>query len=364
MDDPNSTSFSLKFDDNLLTDLSNYTGYDYDNSFEVNSKAFACLMEPMDQVVHIFMCSFYTVIFLLALPGNLIVGLVIGSSKQALSTSDLFLFHLAVADILLALTLPISAASLIHGWVFGNFMCKLVSVVQEVNFYSSILFLVCISVDRYLVIVHAMEARKEDRRLWSWVMCGVVWAAGILLALPVGFNEVGSFRGLDHMTCAESFDPKEAPLWRLSTRLLRHTLGFLLPLVIMLACYGITVARLLRTRGFQKQRAMRVIVAVVLAFLLCWMPYHISMIADTLMRFHLVNYGCKARLAVDRAMFSTQSLGLLHCCINPVLYAFIGEKFRKNLLQLICRKKGLEHGSGSRISRSTSQTSEASSPVM
>ncbi|KAJ8349623.1 hypothetical protein SKAU_G00247530 [Synaphobranchus kaupii] len=310
------------------------------------------------------MCAFYILIFLMALPGNLLVGLVIRSCKTSLSPSDIYLLHLAVADTLLALSLPFWATSLLQGWVFGDAMCKLVSLVQEVNFYSSILFLVCISVDRYLVIVRAMETRKERRKLCSWAMCAAVWVAGCVLSLPVLYSEAFVPDGQTRTVCLENADPESARALRLATRLVRHMLGFLLPLAVMLACYSVTLARLLRTRGFQKQRAMRVIVAVVVAFLLCWTPYHLSVMADTLMRARLVEFGCGARRSVDHALFATQSLGLLHCCINPVLYAFIGEKFRRNLLHLCRRKSALERGSGSRYSRSTSHTSDANSPVM
>ena len=142
---------------------------------------------------------------------------------------------------------------------------------------------------------------------------------------------------------------------------MRHLLGFLLPLAVMLTCYSITIARLLRTRGFQRQKAMRVIVAVVVAFLLCWTPFHMATIVDTLMRAKLMENNCTKRNIVDVAMFATQSLGLLHCCVNPVLYAFVGEKFRNRFLRMLYRSGMLERGSVSRSTRSSSQSSEAMS---
>ncbi|KAJ8253072.1 hypothetical protein GJAV_G00208800 [Gymnothorax javanicus] len=333
-------------------------------NYEVDETTLTCALSSLHPAVHAVMCAFYVFIFLMALPGNLLVGLVIRSCKQSLSPSDVYLLHLAVADSLLALTVPFWATSLVRGWVFGNFMCKLVSLMQEVNFYSSILFLVCISVDRYLAIVHTMETRKERRRLWSWAVCTAVWVAGVILSLPVLSKEAFVRDGETQAVCEENSDPGNAYVLRLVTRVLQHTLGFLLPLTVMTGCYGVTIARLLRTRGFQKQRAMRIIVVVVAAFLLCWMPYHLSMMADTLMRARLVDFRCRARQMVDRALFFTQSLGFLHCCVNPVLYAFIGEKFRRNLMHLLRRRSTLERGTSSRYSRSTSNTSDACSPVM
>ncbi|XP_037344835.2 C-X-C chemokine receptor type 2-like isoform X2 [Pungitius pungitius] len=307
---------------------------------------------------------FYVLIFLLAIPGNLLVGVVIGLSKQPLPPSDLYLLHLAVADLLLAVTLPFWATSVTRGWVFGDAACKVVTVLQELSFYSSILFLTCISMDRYMVIVRAMEARRANRRRVSWALCAAVWAVGALLSTPGLLNSALPSGTSNQTTCRGQYEQGSADEWRLAIRMLRHTLGFLAPLAVMLPCYGVTVRRLLRVRGgFQRQRAMRVIVCVVAAFLLCWTPYHVAVMADTFFRAKIVPYKCPARMAVDRAMLATQSLGLLHSCVNPVLYAFVGEKFRRRLGHIV-RKTGLaERTSVARGSRS-SMSSEITSTVM
>ncbi|XP_045078638.1 C-X-C chemokine receptor type 2-like [Coregonus clupeaformis] len=327
-------------------------------SFVLNSNTLSCAAQPLYTSAVISLCVLHIAIFLLAVPGNLLVGLVIGSSQQSLTPSDVYLFHLTVADGLLALTLPFWAAAMLHGWIFGDFLCKFLSLVTEASFYTSILFLVCISVDRYLVIVRSAKSRKDRRRACSWVACTFIWALGGVLSLPALFNDAFTPPGGGPTKCAERFDLGSATHWRLATRGLRHIIGFLLPLVIMVACYSVTVARLLRTRGFQKHRAMRVIVAVVIAFLLCWTPFHLTVMADTLMRAKLVPFDCADRNRVDLALQVTHSLALLHSCVNPVLYAFVGEKFRRNLGALVRKSRGPERGSVSRYSRSTSQTSE------
>lgn len=307
---------------------------------------------------------FYVLIFLLAIPGNLVVGLVIGLSKQALTPSDVYLLHLTVADLLLAVTLPFWATSVTQGWVFGDGLCKVVTVLQELSFYSSILFLTCISMDRYMVIVRAMEARRANRLVCSKVVCVVVWVVGGLLSMPGFFSSAFQSQNSTHIACAVHYDPSSADEWRLATRILRHALGFVVPLAVMLPCYGVTIQRLLHVRGgFQRQRAMRVIVCVVVAFLLCWTPYHLAVMADTFFRLKIVAYGCRERTAVDQAMFATQSLGLLHSCVNPVLYAFVGEKFRKRLQQKMRKMGLLKRASVSRASRS-SLSSEITSTVM
>ncbi|XP_057708687.1 C-X-C chemokine receptor type 2-like [Corythoichthys intestinalis] len=333
-----------------------------DTDFIFNPETQPCDPFSIPDAAAIFLSIFYIVIFLVAIPGNLVVGLVIGLSKHLLPPSDLYLLHLAVADLLLAVTLPFWATAVSKGWIFGDGLCKIVTIVQELSFYTSILFLTCISMDRYMVIVRAMEARRSNRQLVSWGICLAVWSVGALLSLPGLLYS--SFSSSGHMVCAEYYDPRSADEWRLATRILRHTLGFLIPLAIMLLCYGVTIHRLLHVRGgFQRQRAMRVIVFVVVAFLLCWTPYHFTVMTDTFFRAKIVQYRCPARTAVDQALVATHSLGLLHSCVNPVLYAFVGEKFRRRLQQLMRKAGVLERTSVSRTSRS-SVTSDITSTFM
>uniref|UniRef100_A0A8C6SKK9 Chemokine (C-X-C motif) receptor 1 n=1 Tax=Neogobius melanostomus TaxID=47308 RepID=A0A8C6SKK9_9GOBI len=342
-----------------------YLNFTYnDSGFVLDPDTQPCPQFSMSDVASIFTTTFYALVFLLALPGNLCVSVVIANTKQALPPSDLYLLHLALADLLLAATLPFWATSVTLGWVFGDAVCKAVTVFQELSFYSSILFLTCISVDRYLVIVRAMEARRMNRKCLSWAVCVGVWLLGAFLSLPGLFSSAYASQNSSQIVCHERFDPTNADSWRLATRILRHTLGFLVPLGVMLVCYGVTIRRLLRIRGgFQKQRAMRVIVCVVVGFLLCWTPYHVAVMADTFFRTKLVPYRCPARLAVDRAMLGTHSLGLLHSCVNPVLYAFVGEKFRRRFMQIL-RKVGIVRNKAVSRSSRTSVSSEITSAFM
>uniref|UniRef100_A0A8C7XM54 G-protein coupled receptors family 1 profile domain-containing protein n=1 Tax=Oryzias sinensis TaxID=183150 RepID=A0A8C7XM54_9TELE len=326
-----------------------------------------CLLVSLGPAVSLVLSVLLVATSALAIPGNLLVGWVIGTNQRALTPSDVYLFHLTAADGLLALTLPFFAVAFVRGWIFGDFLCKFLNLIMEANFYTSIIFLACISVDRYLAIVHTRGLQQSRRGSCSRLLCAVVWAVGWALALPALFNTTIAVTlkdGSETWLCTESFHVGRPTAWRLATRVLRHVFGFVLPLVVMVACYGVTVAKLLHTRGFQKHRAMRVIMAVVVAFLLCWTPYHITLMVDTLLRAELMAPGCGVRGAVNVALGVTNSLALLHSCINPFLYAFVGRKFRTKMNLLLQRKFRRDKMSASRVSRSTSQTSEGAGTVL
>lgn len=275
----------------------------------------------------------YVLVTLLSLLGNSLVMLVILYNRSSCSVTDVYLLNLAIADLLFVLTLPVWAASKVKGWTFGIPMCKIFSFVKEVTFYSSVLLLACISMDRYLAIVHATSTLIQKRHLVKFV-CITMWILSIFVSLPILI--LRSTVRVNSLTLACYEDAgNNTTKWRMVLRFLPQTFGFLLPLLIMLFCYGFTLRTLFKAHMGQKHRAMRVIFAVVLVFLLCWLPHNLVLFADTLMRTKQIQETCERRYDIDRALNATEILGFLHSCLNPIIYAFIGQKFRYGLLKIM-----------------------------
>uniref|UniRef100_A0A3B4FIS5 G-protein coupled receptors family 1 profile domain-containing protein n=1 Tax=Pundamilia nyererei TaxID=303518 RepID=A0A3B4FIS5_9CICH len=299
----------------------NYS-YDYNESresFSPDPDTLECGYEPLEPTAVVILCVIFTVISVLAIFGNLLVGWVIRTSQEILAPSDVYLFQLTIADGLLALTLQFCVAALTRGWLLGDFLCQLLHIVMDANFYTSIIFLTCISIDRYLVIVGARETLKSHQKMCSRILCTVVWVLGCALALS---------------TLSIRFDISTA--WRLAIQGFIRVFGFFVPAIVMISCYSITVSQLLLTHGFQKHRAMRVIVTIVVAFLLLWTPYQITMVIDILLRADLVQHDCDTRRLLNTALVATHCLALLHSCINPFLYVAAEEKLRKKMKLRLC----------------------------
>ncbi|XP_067843052.1 C-X-C chemokine receptor type 2-like [Heptranchias perlo] len=325
------------------------------DSFIVDLTKIICPSE-INEAINAAITAVYSLFCFLAVTGNMIVMIVILYNRCTISSTDIYLLHLAVADLLFAVTLPFWAVDAISGWVFGDVMCKIISMLQEVNFYSGILLLACISIDRYLAIVYSAQAHKHKRPFLIKLVCAVVWVLAIVLSLPSLYKGEYIPPRSSKIMCHEILEGKSAETWRVTTRFLRHFIGFLIPLVVMIFCYSVTIQKLCQTKGFQKQKAMKVIIAVVLAFLICWLPYNITVFVDTLMRSKFINETCDMRTHIDRALSATQSLGFLHSCINPILYAFIGVKFRRNLVKLLTMKGIIKQSAESQYERSASSS--------
>lgn len=275
----------------------------------------------------------YVLVTLLSLVGNSLVMLVILYNRSSCSVTDVYLLNLAIADLLFALTLPLWAASKVKGWTFGTPMCKIFSFLKEVTFYSSVLLLACISMDRYLAIVHATSTLIQKRHLVKFV-CITMWILSVFVSLPILILRSTVTTNSLTLVCYEDAG-NNTTKWRMVLRFLPQTFGFLLPLLVMLFCYGFTLRTLFKAHMGQKHRAMRVIFAVVLVFLLCWLPHNLVLFADTLMRTKQIQETCERRKYIDRALNATEILGFLHSCLNPIIYAFIGQKFRYGLLKIM-----------------------------
>uniref|UniRef100_A0A8D0L7Q8 C-X-C chemokine receptor type 3 n=1 Tax=Sphenodon punctatus TaxID=8508 RepID=A0A8D0L7Q8_SPHPU len=349
-------------------DDDNYSNYDNNNSDTCCSFP-PCSSNDIQFFEQIFLPIFYSFIFLLGMGGNVMVIAVLLRGRQILAGTDMFILHLAVADVLLVVTLPFWGFQAVYGWVFGNGMCKLVGAIFKINFYSSIFFLVCISFDRYLSIIHAVHMYKKSKSQLVVISCLVVWIICVLLTMPdFIFLQVKKDPRLNATLCFHNFNFNVAKTWKTALHFLYHVVGFLLPLAAMLYCYICIILTLLRSHGFQKHKAMRVILTVVVVFFMCWTPYHFALLINTLIDLNVIGRDCDREARLDIATAITASLGYLHCCLNPLLYAFVGVKFRNKFLEMlnqvgcVSREFLKRHGRPLRHHRDStwSETTEAS----
>lgn len=106
--------------------------------------------------------------------------------------------------------------------------------------------------------------------------------------------------------------------------------AFIMPVLIITVCYGLMILRLKSVRmlsGSKEKdrnlrRITRMVLVVVAVFIICWTPIHIYVII-------------KALVNIPETTFQTVSwhfciaLGYINSCLNPVLYAFLDENFKR-----------------------------------
>lgn len=293
----------------------------------------------------------YSLVFVLALLGNILVLCVIRRYRNsqsggacAFSLTDTFLLHLAISDLLLAFTLPLFAVQWAHEWVFGVAMCKISGALFSLNRYSGILFLACISFDRYLAIVHAIRSGWKRNTCHAQIACAFIWVICLgLSAVDIVYKEVVSVDvgQNNHQLLCQVWFPQKSTQWQIGLQLVSVILGFGLPLLIMLYCYIRIFRSLCNATRRQKRKSLRLIVSLVSVFVICWAPYSSFQLTDSLLRLELIDNSCSLGHVLDVGTLITESVGLSHCALNPLLYGFVGVKFRRELVRMF---KGLVTG--------------------
>ncbi|XP_005383506.1 PREDICTED: C-C chemokine receptor type 2 isoform X2 [Chinchilla lanigera] len=269
----------------------------------------------------------YALVFIFGSVGNILVILILITCKRLKSMTDIYLLNLAISDLLLLLTLPFWAHyAAAHNWIFGGAVCKLLAGLYQIGYFGEVFFIILLTIDRYLAIVHAVFALKARTVSFGMVTSGVTWVVALFASLP-GII----FTRLEESSGIYSCGPHFPTIWKNFQTLKMVFLGLVLPLLVMIICYSGILQTLLRCRNEKKRhKAVRLIFAIMIGYFLFWTPYNIVILLDTFQKFFGLS-SCNHTGQIDRAMQVTEALAMTHCCVNPVIYAFVGEKFRRYL---------------------------------
>lgn len=276
------------------------------------------------------MSTFYSIICLLGLGGNILVILTFFYFKRLKTMTDVYLLNLSLADLLFALSLPFWAANSMAEWVLDLAMCKAMHTVYKVSFYSSMLLLCFISVDRYFVIAKAVTAHRHRSQamFFSKLSSAVIWVLALVFSIP----EM-KYTTINNKTCT-LYSSSEDQL-RITIQASQIVIAFILPLIVMGVCYCRIIQTLCQARNFERNKAIKVILAVVTVFLISQVPYNVVLIWTTLLTSKGGTDNCNYENNLLYAMDVTQCVAFMRCCLNPFVYAFIGVKFRHDLLKLL-----------------------------
>ncbi|XP_042366313.1 type-1 angiotensin II receptor [Plectropomus leopardus] len=311
-----------------------------------------CGMSGTHEFIFTLVPIVYGCNFVIGIVGNSMVVAVIYCYMKLKTVANIFVLNLAVSDLTFLITLPMWATSTATGyhWPFGVFLCKASAGLVIFNLYTSIFFLTALSMDRYLAIVHPMRSRRFRTVVYARITCVVIWLFAFLLSVPIAVT-----RDLHKITnyttvCGIMHLKNENAIWLkgllLAISLMKSLLGFLVPFIIIITCYCLIGRALLGKRNIQKSSrsrdddVLRMLAAAVLAFFLCWMPHQVFHLMQILTQTKLVE-NCAILDIIDTAMPFTICIAYFNSCVNPIVYGFVGNNFRKNLLRLLrCSPRG------------------------
>ncbi|XP_063783356.1 C-C chemokine receptor type 8-like [Pseudophryne corroboree] len=290
-------------------------------------------VKDLNNVESIFKPTLYCIIAFCGLVGNSLVLWILMCIKKMNSVTDIYLLNMAVSDLLFVFSLPFAVYQIKDQWVFGNAMCKILSVIYYTGFYSGIFFITVLSVDRYLAILRVVFSLKFRTMKLGLFLSFTIWTFSVLLSIPnVLIHKEETEKGFTF--CAVSYPEDQNIHWTELFSLLQvNIFGFIIPLAVILFCYSHIIRALQNSRSVQKKYAVRLILVIVIVFFLFWTPYNVVIfltILDTIGTFGASNFTNWLKDAKD----VTQTISFVHCCLNPVVYSIAGENFRKHLYNM------------------------------
>ncbi|NWI51670.1 GP174 protein, partial [Calyptomena viridis] len=275
----------------------------------------------------------YTLILIPGLIGNTLALWVFYGYMKETKRAVIFMINLAIADLCQVLSLPLRIFYYLTGtWEFGGGLCLLCFYLKYVNMYASIYFLVCISVRRYLFLMHPFRA-SDCRRICDVYVSLVGWAVVCVACLPFPLLRLHQD---DRNTCFVDLPIKKLDLpTSVAMMTVGELVGFVTPLLIILYCSWKTVLSLKerncasRDLG-EKKKALKMILTCALVFLMCFAPYHLSFPLDFLVKTRHIEGGCVQKVI---SVFHAVALCLasLNSCVDPVIYYFTTDEFRRRL---------------------------------
>ncbi|XP_023120729.1 uracil nucleotide/cysteinyl leukotriene receptor [Amphiprion ocellaris] len=298
---------------------------------------------------------FYVVVFVLALSGNSLALWIFSQQRGTSSPANVFLIHLAVADLSYVIILPLRAIYHFTGghWPFGEVPCRVVGFLFYVNMYASLYFLACVAGDRYLAVVHAVRSLKVRRSRYAHIISFCLWVLVTVSMAPLLVTHQTA--EMDNMTvCMQLYREKAS-----RKALISLAVAFTPPFLATLSCYFLIIHSLHRGSRLEpalKLRALRTIGLVMLIYVVCFLPYHMSR-ATFILGYNHPDNSCETRRGLSLANRLTSSLTCLNGAMDPLVYLFGAEKFRGTLRRLFCKDKGGMSGATSGELKGTHESS-------
>ncbi|XP_030389187.1 neuropeptides B/W receptor type 2 [Gopherus evgoodei] len=283
----------------------------------------------------------YSVICAVGLTGNTAVIYVILKAPKMKTVTNMFILNLAIADDLFTLVLPINIAEhLLHYWPFGAILCKIILSIDHYNIFSSIYFLTVMSIDRYLVVLATVRSKRMPHRTYraARIVSLCIWALVTIIVLPFTIFANVYVDGLEIKSCGLNF-PKPERFWFKASRIYTLILGFAIPVSTICILYTMMLYKLrnmhlnsnAKALDKAKKKVTIMVFIVLTVCLFCWTPFHLATIVA------LTTDLAQTSLVIGISYFIT-SLSYANSCLNPFLYAFLDDSFRKSFRKMLeCR---------------------------
>ncbi|KAF1516343.1 UNVERIFIED_CONTAM: Melanopsin, partial [Eudyptes pachyrhynchus] len=272
--------------------------------------------------------------------GNLLVLYAFYSNKKLRTPQNYFIINLAVSDFLMSASqAPVCFVNSLHReWILGDIGCDLYAFCGAVFGITSMMTLLAISVDRYLVITKPLRSIQWTSKKRTMQIIAVVWlySLGWSVAPLLGWSSYVP-EGL-MISCTWDY-VTYSPANRSYTMILCCCV-FFIPLIIIFHCYLFMFLAIRRTgrdveklgscsrKSYLSQsvknewKLAKIAFVVIIVFVLSWSPYAcVTLIAWAGRGNTLTPYSKSVPAVIAKAS----------AIYNPIIYAIIHPRYRKTI---------------------------------
>ncbi|XP_076078940.1 pyrokinin-1 receptor-like [Mytilus galloprovincialis] len=300
----------------------------------------------------------YTTIFVTGLMGNLFTCIVILKNFYMRTVTNYYLASLALADLLtLTFALPPEVYNIweSYPWRFGEPFCIFKAFLLESTSYASVLTITGFTIERYIAICHPIVGQRVSRQSRAIKCIIVIWIISGIVALPYPIHTRTFYYLNDPRTSLPLEDTLVCNIpikWheRMIIMFQVSTFAFFfLPMTVITVMYILIGIRLRNTEigssnGFltssakntttrARKAVLKMLVAVVVAFFLCWAPFH----AQRLMTLYTKNWTPETMELHSHLFYISGVLYFVSSTVNPILYNLLSRKFRYAFKRTFCR---------------------------
>lgn len=264
--------------------------------------------------------------FLLGIPGNIIVVVVILRNFKKNNFTVQLMLNLAASDILCLITLPLWIHYLLVGWRFSQSVCKLLTFFVYVSLYTSVITVTLMGVQRYFAVLYPHQwsrlGRKGERTL---LVC--VWILACILSSPASVTYSLKKKGIK-LECEKVFISDEQ---RAAVCIFETLLGFIVPFAMLVTSYSCLHKKVNEKAFFSNKRLTRLVTNIIVTFFILWIPVHVVNIVDVVaVALKLSSPDVSQKLFAFSAFGGNVvgSLCFINSCVNPFLYALASKGLR------------------------------------
>ncbi|XP_053556431.1 proteinase-activated receptor 2 [Bombina bombina] len=287
----------------------------------------------------VFLPTIYIIVFIIGLPSNASALWVFMFRAKKKHPAVIYMANLALADLLFVIWFPLKISYHLNGnnWIYGEALCKVLVGFFYGNMYCSILFMTCLSVQRYWVIVKPMSYTRKKTK-YALIISITIWVVIILSTIPLYLFDQTVYVGNLNITTCHDVLPLDTLAFDMYNYFLSLAIGvFFLPAVLTALAYTLMIQTLNASItdeniGKKRKKAIKLILTVLIMYLVCFLPSNILLVVH----YSFIKYSYKG--SVYAYYITALCLSSLNSCIDPFVYYFVSKEFRNNIKNAyLCR---------------------------